>query len=81
MSTIENIVNEEMVQDVVETVVEVKPSGSTIKNLVEGGLYALAGVVIWEGGKFIVKKVKESIEAKKDTANVIESDFEDVDAE
>lgn len=76
MSTIENMINEEMVQDVVETVVEVQPSKAG--NIAKNGLYALAGIAIWEGGKFVVKKVAKLVKAKKAAAEeAIEEDFED----
>lgn len=83
MNAMENMINEEMVQDVMETVVEVKPNGSMMKDVLEGGLYALAGVVIWEGGKFLFKKAKKAIEAKKNKADIVitDADFEDMDAE
>ena len=82
MNAMENMINEEMVQDVIETVVETKPNGNMMKVILEGGAYAVAGVIIWEGGKYLFKKAKDVVEAKKNAKTlIVESDFEDMDAE
>jgi hypothetical protein len=82
MNAMENMINEEMVQGVMDTVVEVQPNGSKMMDVLEGGLYAIAGVVIWEGGKFVAKKIRKVIEAKKNNADIVitEADFEDQNA-
>lgn len=78
MDAIENMVNEEMVQDVVTVVEEIQPTIEA-KSGFENVLYAIAGVLIWEGGKFVFKKAKAHMEAKKATAEIADVEPEIVD--
>ena len=77
MEAMENMINEEMVQDVFDTVVEIQPKTGMMNGFIKNSLVAVAGALAWEGIKFGFKKVSDYRKAKK-AAKEESEDFADL---